>query len=279
MRSSAVFTAPAVVAVLGVVAFNHALTGTLLPISATVKAGLRANAAGHSALLLGIAIAGLAAGAAVFGLRHSTGNVMTSGLLLIGLGASLWISADLIAVGRLEAWNRVPVLLLGMIGAAYVSSMWRAPIVLACVVAVAFARWPLAFARGPVSPAAYGPYRWAAGEWLRDHLGPDERAGSWNAGTIGYVSDRHVVNLDGLVNDRAYRDEVIRGRRLEGYLDREGIAWIADQACGPDPTLAPYLARTGSSALALRAELVASFHDPASPDGCPGVAVWRLRKK
>jgi hypothetical protein len=39
-----------------------------------------------------------------------------------------------------------------------------------------------------------------AAEWVRSNLPADAVVGSWNAGTIGYLSGRRVVNLDGVVN-------------------------------------------------------------------------------
>jgi len=89
---------------------------------------------------------------------------------------------------------------------------------------------------------------------------------------IGYFSHRHVVNLDGFVNDRAYLDTVVRGQRLGQYLSRERIVWLADQACGADPSPRPYLARGGAADLAAQFALEATFQGPG---GCPGTAVWR----
>jgi hypothetical protein len=270
--------APGAVAVALVVASSRALTATWLPISATVKAVARMDPTAGRALpiALGAGFAAVAAGAAVVCVRRAGADAAKAALILPAVGASLWISADLLSVGRLEPWNRVPVLLLGTVGVAALASLWRGTAVAAAVALLAVARVPLGIARGPVPASSYGPYRWEAGLWLRDHVGEDARIGSWNAGTIGYASDRKVVNLDGLVNDRTYFEEVIRGKDLAGYLKREGISWIADQSCGVNPTPEPYLARTGSVALARRTELVASFYDRAAPDGCPGVAIWRL---
>ena len=40
----------------------------------------------------------------------------------------------------------------------------------------------------------------AAALWVRDNTAPDTVIASWDAGIIGYFSDRPVVNLDGVVN-------------------------------------------------------------------------------
>jgi hypothetical protein len=99
--------------------------------------------------------------------------------------------------------------------------------------------------------------------------------GSWNAGLLGYFSHRPVVNLDGLVNDRTYFENVILGHDLETYLRDEGIERLADQACGVAPTLLPYLARTDSRRLAGAFSIEAIFFHRNGEDGCPGYAVWR----
>ncbi len=224
-----------------------------------------------------LALAFAAVAAALVGMRRAkVGDVGRSALLVPGVAAALWIAADLLSVETLEPWNRISVLLLCMVGVVVIASRGRGRVVVATLALLAVARLSVGIARGAKPSSSYAPYRWAAGIWLRVHLEADARIGSWNAGTIGYASDRQVVNLDGLVNDRAYLTEVLRGHDLTGYLEREGISWIADQACGVDPTLEPYLARTGSQALSRRTELVVSFYDHAARDGCPGVAIWRL---
>ena len=45
------------------------------------------------------------------------------------------------------------------------------------------------------------------------------------SGWVGWFSSRHIVNGDGLVNDHAYAKR-LRERRLEGYLQEEGIRYI-----------------------------------------------------
>jgi len=65
-----------------------------------------------------------------------------------------------------------------------------------------------------------------AARWIRDTLPPDAVVGAWNAGTLGYWSGRRVVNLDGVVNDRAffetYRHDLCR------YWDTMGITHLVD---------------------------------------------------
>jgi hypothetical protein len=123
----------------------------------------------------------------------------------------------------------------------------------------------------------YATYRHQAALWLRSETPEGARVGSWNAGLLGFFPHRAVVNLDGLVNDRRYFEDVVVGRDLDGYLWREGITWLADQACGPDPSLRPYLGRTGSERLEPEFAVAAVFADEAAPDRCPGYVIWRRK--
>jgi hypothetical protein len=123
----------------------------------------------------------------------------------------------------------------------------------------------------------YAYYRIQAAEWVRQNAAASDRIGSWNAGTFAYFSHRTVVNLDGLVNDVGFLRRVIRERDLEGYLASEGIGWLADQACGAEPTPRSYLARGAAAHLETEFTLAARFFHAKAPDGCPGYAVWRRR--
>jgi hypothetical protein len=276
--AAAALAVPGAVAAAVVVVASRALTATWLPISGAVKAASVARRGGvlPATLAIGVALAVAAVGAAILAARRGVSGPIAPALLLPTVAGLLWIAADLITMGSLESWNRVPVLLLVMAAVVAVGARGYGGIAVALVAVAALCRVPLALSRGPIPASSYAPYRWEAGLWLRDHVDAEARIGSWNAGTIAYASDRRVVNLDGLVNDRAYFDEVIRGQALAEYLDRERISWLVDQSCGVDPTPEPYLVRTGSQAIARRTELVASFYDRNDRGGCPGVAVWRL---
>jgi hypothetical protein len=57
----------------------------------------------------------------------------------------------------------------------------------------------------------------------------DAVIGSWDAGYIGYFSDRRVVNLDGLVNDYAFAETLAAGApALPGYVRATGIRYLAN---------------------------------------------------
>jgi hypothetical protein len=100
--------------------------------------------------------------------------------------------------------------------------------------------------------AAYQPYEamgysgdqphelnaYLGGRWLAENTPPDARAGSFNAGIIGYFSERTVVNLDGVVNEDGYEalkscnvTSYVRDQRLDYLVDFVGVELVG--SCGP----------------------------------------------
>lgn len=69
--------------------------------------------------------------------------------------------------------------------------------------------------------------RYAAGIWMRDNLPDDAVVGSWNAGVIGYYTDCHVINLDGLINSWDFIPYLADGN-IAGYCRDYGVQYIAD---------------------------------------------------
>jgi hypothetical protein len=62
--------------------------------------------------------------------------------------------------------------------------------------------------------------------WMREQLPADARVGAWNAGQLGYFSDRTIVNLDGLANDRNYLRYLVGGKPIREYLTAEHIDYL-----------------------------------------------------
>jgi hypothetical protein len=62
--------------------------------------------------------------------------------------------------------------------------------------------------------------------WIREHTPPEALIGSFNAGILGYLGGRRVVNLDGVINEDAYR--ALAAHRLSDYIDKTGIGWVID---------------------------------------------------
>jgi hypothetical protein len=83
-----------------------------------------------------------------------------------------------------------------------------------------------------------------AGLGLRAHVPPGEAVGAFNAGIVGYVAGRQVVNLDGVVNAGAW--VALREARLGRYMAARRIRYLVDYPAvfGPEPfryTAGPFL--------------------------------------
>jgi hypothetical protein len=74
----------------------------------------------------------------------------------------------------------------------------------------------------------YAPIRMQLGTELSAELADDAIIGAWNAGVLGYFMDQPVVNLDGLVNDKAFREVLASGAPLQGYLEDGGVTHLVD---------------------------------------------------
>ena len=83
------------------------------------------------------------------------------------------------------------------------------------------------------SPSDFYAQRMAAARWIRENTPPDAIIGAWNAGQLGYFSDRRVVNLDGLINSKRYLELVLRNPAyFRTYMQETGITYLADYAFG-----------------------------------------------
>jgi hypothetical protein len=308
-RALLALAAPPALAVSAYVAWNVLAFDTALPVSALVKAHWARRAplttflrgvldppwAFHTlvcrlfgptlecppvATLLFWASCALAAGAAWRFRAALVTAVRQSGASLVLLSSGLVVLAAKLAVGRLESWYEGPIVLgAAVLGGALLSPSPRlARMTAAVAVLGAIARPPLTAWTARDAEARFAYYRIRAADWVRQNTPAGDRIGSWNAGTFAYFAHRPVVNLDGLVNDAAFFRTVIEERDLAGYLGREDIAWLADQACGPRLSPRSYLARGGAAHLESDFELAARFFRAGAPDGCPGYAVWRRRE-
>ena len=63
-------------------------------------------------------------------------------------------------------------------------------------------------------------------QWVKETTAPDARIGIFQCGTIGYLADRHVCNLDGKVNREAL--VAMREGSIESYCRSEGVDLIVD---------------------------------------------------
>jgi len=85
----------------------------------------------------------------------------------------------------------------------------------------------------------YSPYRYtrspkiispdprvAAAQWLNAHVAPETRVGSANAGIVGYYANSPVINLDGVVNEGAFRAKT--KNQIHRYIDEADIDYLVD---------------------------------------------------
>lgn len=71
--------------------------------------------------------------------------------------------------------------------------------------------------------------RYQAAQWMAENLPANSVCASWNAGQIGFFSERRVINLDGLINDIDYYRRVLLGPfTWVDYIYENGVDCIAD---------------------------------------------------
>ena len=74
--------------------------------------------------------------------------------------------------------------------------------------------------------------------WARENTGPDTIFAMTDAGLFALFSGRRTINLDGIVNDRAFQD-VLAEKRLGDYLRSNGVDFLVQHALfGRDDVLA-----------------------------------------
>lgn len=133
---------------------------------------------------------------------------------------AIWyFSAEAIAL-----WLLLGTLLRGIVW----SRAWMR--LLALVVAVALSVAGVVHGGGVTHDVRTSAFR-RAGLWLREHTEPGTVIGALSSGLVGwYAEGRHVVNLDGLINNRRYLDDYLRPARVHDYFEDRGIEWFSDYA-------------------------------------------------
>ena len=73
--------------------------------------------------------------------------------------------------------------------------------------------------------------RYDAALWIAENYPPDAVFASWNAGQLGFFSDRTFINLDGVINSVDYYERVLSGSvSLAEYLSENKVDYIVDYA-------------------------------------------------
>ena len=65
--------------------------------------------------------------------------------------------------------------------------------------------------------------------WIKSQYPASTTFAAWNAGQLGFYSNRKFVNLDGLVNNKDYFDRILMGKEpLSVYLKEKNVQYIVD---------------------------------------------------
>ena len=79
--------------------------------------------------------------------------------------------------------------------------------------------------------------RIAVARWMRENTKPETIFAAWNAGSLCFLSDRRVINLDGLINNNEYYQSVLIAakispelyeQRLLNYLNEKQVTFVID---------------------------------------------------
>jgi hypothetical protein len=82
-----------------------------------------------------------------------------------------------------------------------------------------------------------------AGEWIAANLPDDAVLASWDAGAVGYFSERRVINLDGVVNSYEWYEAGERGETAS-FLRARDLGWIVNHGAdvdGRDPAIDAFI--------------------------------------
>ena len=112
-------------------------------------------------------------------------------------------------------------------------------------------------------PRNWHHHSYRASVWARNNLPPDARLALKDAGLFGLLSERSVVNLDGLVNNLEYQ-EYLRRSQLNDYFRQKGIQYLVVHAYWSDkPKYREFVSATYTHLdIPYRSQLYDTFSDP-----------------
>lgn len=104
------------------------------------------------------------------------------------------------------------------------------------------------------------PWPWQArmlegANWIRESLPEDAFVGSWNAGILGFYSERVVTNLDGVVNNEIL--SYVRNNQVCEYLNDANVEFVAEFDSGIN-AWAPFWVENGEPRVSLEPIWLAS---------------------
>jgi hypothetical protein len=142
-------------------------------------------------------------------------------------------------------------------------------------------------------PRGWRHHSYRAAVWVRNNLPQDARLALKDAGLFGLLSERSVVNLDGLVNNLEYQEYLRRGQ-LNDYFRQKRIQYLVVHAYWSDaPKYEEFVGKTYTHLdIPYRSQLYGTVSDPIrvyredevyrSPVYYDGMhrtvfVIWRLR--
>lgn len=94
---------------------------------------------------------------------------------------------------------------------------------------VIFALATYMFARSVNFTSKLYSARYDAALWIAENSPPDAVFAAWNAGQLGFFSNRTFINLDGVINSVDYYERVLRGPTpLTDYLIENNVDYVVD---------------------------------------------------
>jgi hypothetical protein len=113
----------------------------------------------------------------------------------------------------------------------------------------------------------------AGAEWIRENIPEGESVGVLNAGIIGYLSERRVINLDGLVNNAA--GEAIKEKRLYQYAIQDaGLNYLVDF----DRAITFKFVETWGVDIRKHIELINVIYEGSTQDSVLKMSAYRFRR-
>jgi hypothetical protein len=240
---------PPIVLVGAYLVVNLAAYGSPLPITASLKSGFPEA---HVDLSFGRSYAGyyvalpLAWAGALLARRGPTRAVVAG----LATGATIFGAYEFLFARGVFWWHFVSVVPAGAVGAGLVlgrlldlatgSSARRPVLIGACGLAVLILGVPLVgsvverYPNGDsTSDTGWRIEAERAGHWASDHLPPDTMFAMTDSGAFGYYTEQPLMNLDGVISNRAFNDAICDGRAVEDMV-KAGVDDVVHHSVPPD---------------------------------------------
>ena len=220
---------------------NRMRFDTTMPISGAIKSTFPEVHFQAKWLLQHIAPMGAgAAGVAITALLWTRRGTWPDGYAMLACGSAFILLHSIYALlfvhWAVHAWHFTgfwPVALvaaawaIGEVVRARLSLRWLPALAVAGALLIGVAgQWRFFHGR---SDLAFQARSYDAAQWARGHIPQHEIVGMSDCGTFGFYRGNLVVNLDGVVNDRAYQDALVSEGLAKYLADRE-VGFIAHHA-------------------------------------------------